>query len=98
MSSQRDKKIDVEYVAKLARLALTKDELKRLEEQLNDILEYIGKLNSLDVREVGPTSHPLPLSNVQRDDVVRPSLPVDEALKNAPQKEAGSFKVPKVIE
>lgn len=91
-------KIDVAYVAKLARLALSREEIKRLGRQLNDILGYISKLNEINTETVEPTSHVLPLQNVERDDEVRPSLPIGETLKNAPSKEGNFFKVPKVIE
>ncbi|MCX5715665.1 MAG: Asp-tRNA(Asn)/Glu-tRNA(Gln) amidotransferase subunit GatC [Candidatus Omnitrophica bacterium] len=92
------KKIDVAYVAKLARLALSESEAARLEKQLSDILEYIGQLNKVDTKSVEPTSHVLPIENVYRDDLPKPSLTADEALKNAPRKENGFFKVPKIIE
>lgn len=91
-------KIDVAYVSKLARLALDMEEIKRLGRQLNDILGYISKLNEINTEAVQPTSHVLPLQNVERDDEARPSLPIDETLKNAPSKEGNFFKVPKVIE
>lgn len=90
--------IDVAYVAKLARLALSDEEIKRLGRQLNDILGYISKLNKVDTEHVEPTSHVLPLQNVERADEVKSSLPIDETLKNAPSKEGNFFKVPKVIE
>ncbi len=91
-------RIDVGYVAKLARLALTDLETKHLGRQLNDILDYINKLNEVDTKDIEPTSHVLPLENVEREDVVKPSLAIDEVLKNAPSKEGNFFKVPKVIE
>ena len=101
MNSHDDVKktgIDVAYVANLARLALTDQEAKRLGKQLNDILDYINKLNEVDTKNVEPTSHVLPLENVEREDIVRPSLPIGEVLKNAPSKEGNFFKVPKIIE
>lgn len=91
-------KIDVVYVAKLARLALTEEEIKRLSGQLNDILDYINKLNKVDTKDAEPTTHVLPLENAHREDAVRPSLPIGEVLKNAPSKDGNFFKVPKVIE
>jgi len=90
--------MDIAYVANLARLALTEKEKKQLGKQLNDILDYINKLNKVDTKNVEPTSHALPLQNVEREDIVKPSLLVDEVLKNAPSKEGNFFKVPKVIE
>ena len=82
------------HVAKLARLALTEDELERLEGQLGAILEAVGKVSELDLDDVPPTSHPLDLVNVFADDEPRPSLDRDVALANAPEAEEGAFKVP----
>lgn len=82
------------HVAKLARLALTEEEVARFTEQLGAILEAVGKVAELDLAEVEPTSHPLDLVNVWREDEARPSLPVDEALANAPEREDGAFRVP----
>ena len=96
MDSQ--KKIDVAYVAKLARLALSDEEVRRLGKQLDDILKYIDKLNEVSTKTAEPMSHVLLLENIYRADEVKPSLPTEEALKNAPLKEGAFFKVPKVIE
>jgi aspartyl-tRNA(Asn)/glutamyl-tRNA(Gln) amidotransferase subunit C len=82
------------HVAELARLALTEDEVERFTEQLGAILEAVGKVSELDLANVTPTSHPLQLVNVWRDDEPRPSLPVDEALTNAADVEGGAFRVP----
>jgi len=90
--------LDVKYVAHLARLALTPDEEKKLGAQLDHILGYIEKLRELDVANVEPTAHAVPLVNVTRADEIRPSLPHDDALRNAPQKAGGLFVVPKVVE
>jgi aspartyl-tRNA(Asn)/glutamyl-tRNA(Gln) amidotransferase subunit C len=81
-------------VAKLAQLALTEDELERLGAQLNQILEAVGKVSELDLSGVEPTAHPLDLVNVWADDEPRPSLARDDALANAPDREAGFFRVP----
>jgi aspartyl-tRNA(Asn)/glutamyl-tRNA(Gln) amidotransferase subunit C len=89
---------DVQYVAGLARMHLHGDEVQHLTKDLERILEYIHKLNSLDVGDVQPTSHVLPLKNVHREDTVRPSFSQDEALSISVEQHAGSFKVPKVIE
>lgn len=89
---------DVQYVANLARLELTDEELENLTKQLDGILTYMNKLNELDTEGIEPLSHVLPLKNVYREDKVAPSLPVEEALKNAPGREGRFFKVPKVIE
>ena len=89
---------DVEHVARLARLALTDDELERMREQLNGILAYIEKLNELDTESVEPTSHAVPMLNVMRDDEPGPCLPRDEALANAPDRAGDFFRVPRIIE
>jgi aspartyl-tRNA(Asn)/glutamyl-tRNA(Gln) amidotransferase subunit C len=90
--------VDVKYVAHLARLALTPEEEKKFGDQLAHILEHIEKLNELDVTNVEPTAHAVPLVNVTRADEVRPSLPHDDALRNAPAKANGLFMVPKIVE
>jgi len=90
--------IDIRYVAHLARLALTPDEEKKLGAQLGGILGYIEKLKELDVTGVEPTAHAIPLVNVTRPDEVRPSLPHDDALRNAPARANGLFMVPKIVE
>jgi len=89
---------DVEHVASLARLEFSDEEKKTLMNQLNKILEYMEKLNELDTSNVEPLAQVVPLSNVFRADVVKPSNPVGEVLKNAPAKTDKFFKVPKVIE
>lgn len=88
---------EVEKIAQLAHLDLSEDEKKKFPEQLNQILQYMDKLNELDTTGVEPMSHPQELSNVFRKDEVQPSLPVEEALKNAPARSGNYFKVPKVI-
>ena len=90
--------IDIKYVAHLARLHLTPDEEKKLGAQLGGILGYIEKLKELDVTGVEPTAHAVPMVNVTRADEVRPSLPHDDALRNAPAKANGLFIVPKIVE
>ncbi|MDB6064528.1 MAG: glutamyl-tRNA(Gln) amidotransferase, subunit [Pedosphaera sp.] len=90
--------IDVKYVAHLARISLTPDEERKLGAQLGNILGYIEKLRELDVSEVEPTAHAVRLINVTRPDEVRPSLPTEEALQNAPAKANGLFLVPKIVE
>jgi aspartyl-tRNA(Asn)/glutamyl-tRNA(Gln) amidotransferase subunit C len=89
---------DVQYVAHLARLNLAPEEKQQLGAQLGEILGYIEKLKEVDVSGVEPTAHPFPLVNVTRKDEPRPSLPHDEALRNAPQTGAGLFTVPKIVE
>jgi len=90
--------VDVKYVAHLARLALTPDEEKKLGAQLGNILGYIEKLRELDVSNVEPTAHAVPMVNVTRADEIRPSLAHEDALRNAPKQSAGLFVVPKVVE
>ncbi|MGE5315204.1 MAG: Asp-tRNA(Asn)/Glu-tRNA(Gln) amidotransferase subunit GatC [Acidobacteriota bacterium] len=88
---------DVEYIAALARLEFSEEEKETLTHQMNDILKHIEKLNELDTSNVEPLSHVIELSNVFREDEAKPSLPVEEALKNAPSKTDVFFTVPKVI-
>jgi aspartyl-tRNA(Asn)/glutamyl-tRNA(Gln) amidotransferase subunit C len=82
------------HVAKLARLALSEEELDRLGGQLDAILDAVSKVSELDLADVPPTSHPLDLVNVLADDEPQPSLPRDVALANAPAVEDGAFLVP----
>jgi len=89
---------DVKYVAHLARLKLSPEEEQKLGVQLENILGYIAKLKEVDVSNVEPTAHAFPMVNVMRADEVRPSLPHDEALRNAPAKANGLFVVPKIVE
>jgi aspartyl-tRNA(Asn)/glutamyl-tRNA(Gln) amidotransferase subunit C len=85
---------EVLHVARLARLALTDEQVERLGAQLNAILEAVGKVAELDLEGVEPTAHPLDLVNVWAEDEPHESLPVEEALANAPEREEGFFKVP----
>lgn len=91
-------KQEVEHVAKLARLELSEQETDKLTEQLSNILTYVEQLNELDTSSIEPTAHVLDIRNVVRDDIVAPSLPQDKALANAPEKAAGHYRVPKIIE
>jgi aspartyl-tRNA(Asn)/glutamyl-tRNA(Gln) amidotransferase subunit C len=91
MAISRD---EVLHVARLARLALTDDEVERLTAELDKLLEAVGIVAELDLADVPPTSHPLDLVNVWDDDVPHDSLPVDDALANAPEVEDGLFRVP----
>lgn len=88
----------VEKVAKLARLQLTDDELNRYGGQLGAILDYIAKLEKLDVSGLEPLAQAVDTHNVFRADEPRPSLPRDAALQNAPEKTGDFFIVPKIIE
>jgi len=88
---------EVAYVAKLARLELTKEETELFKAQLSSILDHVRALARLDTTGVRPTSHPLELSNVFRPDVVVDSLDHDAALAAAPSTEDGKFKVPSIL-
>lgn len=89
---------DVQYLAHLSRIDLTPEEIQRFAGQLEEILSYVEKLKAAQTDGVPPTSHVLPLSNVFREDKLQPSLPVDQALANAPEREGPFFKVPKIID
>jgi aspartyl-tRNA(Asn)/glutamyl-tRNA(Gln) amidotransferase subunit C len=91
-------KKEVEHVARLARLELSEQEKEMFTGQLSNILTYVEKLNELDATGVEPTSHVLDISNVMRDDAAAVSLTQEKALANAPEKAAGHYKVPKIIE
>ena len=88
----------VKHVAHLARIDLAAKELETLSRQLEDILDFIDKLKQVDIKDIAPTSHILPINNVLRDDSPRESLSSGQALENAPQKHGNFFGVPKVIE
>ncbi len=88
---------DVEHVAKLARLALTDDEIDALTGELGAILDHAARVSAVDTSEVAPTAHPLPLVNVLRADEPRPSLDRDEVLAAAPAVEDDRFRVPPVL-
>ena len=89
---------DVRKVAALARLDLSEDDLPRMREQLSTILDYVDLLRELNTEGVEPMAHPLPVQNVFRDDDPTPSLPVDDALRNAPTRISDYFGVPAVFE
>ena len=89
---------EVRHVALLSRLDLSDDELLEYTKVLNSILFYFAQLNELDTREVPPTSHSIKMKNVLREDAKAPSLPVEEALANAPEAEDNCFKLPKIIQ
>jgi aspartyl-tRNA(Asn)/glutamyl-tRNA(Gln) amidotransferase subunit C len=91
-------KKDVDHVAKLARLDLNDTEKDLFTDQLNAILKYAEQLNQLNTDGVVPTSHAMPLVNVMREDVAKPSLPIEKVMLNAPDHEDGQFKVPAVLE
>ena len=89
--------IDIAKVAKLARLALSAEELREYGDQLVDILEHAERVGALPTEGVEPTSHPLPMTNAFRADEVRPSLDRDEVLDQAPLSEGEYFRVPKIL-
>ena len=95
------KKIDrteVRKVAKLARLDLTDVDIDEFTDQLSAILEYVEKMNELDTANVEPLAHCLPISNVFREDKAGESIGTEKALENAPQRDGGFFKVPKILD
>ena len=91
-------KFDVQYVAELARIKLTPEEVNTFQSQLSHVLEHVAKLNQLDLTNVEPTAHSFPIYNVFRKDQEQPSLPRDLVLSNAPRQAHGLFVVTKVVE
>ena len=89
---------DVQHVARLARLALSDEEMARMRTELSAILAHIDALNAIDITGVEPTSHAVPLVNVMRDDELRECLPSVETLANAPDRAGEFFRVPRIIE
>jgi aspartyl-tRNA(Asn)/glutamyl-tRNA(Gln) amidotransferase subunit C len=90
-------KIDVRYVAKLARIALTDDEVERFGAQLGDLLEHVDTLATLDIAAVAATAQVVESRNVEREDVVTPCLKREVVLEQAPQRQGGFFRVPRII-
>jgi len=88
---------EVSHVAHLARLSLRPEEIDLFTRQLNNILEYVAKLQELDTAGVLPLAHVIPIVNAFREDAVAPGLDREDALENAPAREEGSFLVPRVI-
>jgi len=88
---------DVAKLAQLARIEMTPDELDHLANELGVILNAVARVQEVAGEDVSPTSHPLPLENVFRPDVVIPSLTPDEALSGAPAQEEQRFKVPQIL-
>ena len=89
-------KDEVLHVARLARLALTDDEIERLTEELGAILDAVSVVAELDLADVPPTSHPLDLVNVWDEDEPLPSLPLDDVFANAPERDGDHFRVPPI--
>lgn len=88
---------EVEHVAWLAHIELTEEEKERFTDQFNRILDYFKKVDEADTKDVAPTYHVLDLINIYREDKAKEPLPKDEALKNAPKKEDGFFKSPRIV-
>jgi aspartyl-tRNA(Asn)/glutamyl-tRNA(Gln) amidotransferase subunit C len=90
--------IDIDHVARLARLDLTREEKERLRAQLGVILEHAAKVGEVAAEDVPPTAYAIPRSNVLRPDDARPSLSRDDALSNAPEADSERFRVPRIVE
>ena len=91
-------KIDVEHVARLARLGLTEKEKILFGEQLGNILQYAENLNKLDINDIPPTSHAIPMKNVLREDVIDQTDDIEAILANGPEVEENMFRVPRIME
>ena len=89
---------NIDYVARLARLALTAEEKAQFAQQLGDVLHHIEQLGKVDVTGIEPTAHAFPLENIWAADVPRVGLPVELALQNAPAQRDGMITVPRVVE
>ena len=96
--SESTEGMDVAYVAHLARLKLSDEEVIEFQGQLDQVLGYVQQLAELDVENVEPTAHAIPVQNVFRKDEVRESLPHEEVLDNAPAKRNEQFLMPKIVE
>ena len=90
--------IDIQHVARLARLDLTHEEEQRLKSQLGQILEHAATVGEVAAEDVPPTATPIPRANVFREDEPEPSLPVDEAVRNAPDRDGARIRVPRIAE
>ncbi|MDC0302659.1 Asp-tRNA(Asn)/Glu-tRNA(Gln) amidotransferase subunit GatC [bacterium] len=93
-----DSHIDVRYVANLARIKLSEEEVTRYSSQLEDIMGYIEKLGEVDVEGIEPSAHPIEMSNRVRKDEPVPSLPAEGFLQNTPDQANGQLRVPKVVD
>ena len=101
MSKKTDKQtdhIDVAYVAHLARLRLSDEEIVTFQQQLEDVVDYVQKIGELDLGSIEPTSHAHPVQNVFRKDEIRPGIAHDVVINNAPTHRDGEFLVPKIVE
>jgi len=97
MKRQHLSKKEVEHVAWLAHIELSDKEKALFTEQFNEILDYFKKIDEVDTEGVEPTYHVLDLKNVSRTDETTPSLPIEEALRNAPKKEKKFIKAPRIV-
>jgi aspartyl-tRNA(Asn)/glutamyl-tRNA(Gln) amidotransferase subunit C len=88
----------IAHVARLARLAMSEDEMRQMEKHINNLMAQFERLQELDTTGVEPTAHSFPVYNVMREDEVRPSLSQDEILANAPDQRDGCFLVPIIVE
>ncbi|OJF13758.1 Asp-tRNA(Asn)/Glu-tRNA(Gln) amidotransferase subunit GatC [Couchioplanes caeruleus] len=89
---------EVAHLARLSRLAVTEEELDKFAGQLDVILQSVARIGDVAAEDIPPTSHSVPLTNVYRDDVVRPGLTQDEALSGAPDAADGRFRVPRILD
>ena len=89
---------EVAHLARLSRLAVTEQELDTFAGQLDVILQAVARVGEVTAADIPPTSHSVPLTNVLRDDLVTPSLPVDEVLAGAPDADQGRFRVPRILD
>jgi aspartyl-tRNA(Asn)/glutamyl-tRNA(Gln) amidotransferase subunit C len=96
MSASTD--LNIDHVANLARIALTAEEKAKFAQQLGEVIHHIEQLRKVDVSGVEPTAHAFPVHNVWSEDVARPGLPVEAALRNAPAQRDNMIVVPKVVE
>lgn len=88
----------IDHVANLSRLKLDDDEAQRLMSDMEQIIMYVDRLNELDTENVKPKEHVMNVKNVFREDVVNPSMSKENILRNAPEKDEGCFKVPRIVE
>jgi aspartyl-tRNA(Asn)/glutamyl-tRNA(Gln) amidotransferase subunit C len=95
---QKGRELDVGYVAHLARLHLTEQEVKTFQPQMEHIVGYVKQIDALDVSGVEPTSHAVAVTNILREDRARPGLDHDRVMDNAPSEANGLFAVPKIVE
>jgi len=88
---------EVKYIADLASLKLSDEEVEKFSKQLSDILDYVEKLDELDTEDIVPTAYTIPVKNVLREDRIEESLKLEKVLQNAPEKKDNQFRVPKIM-